>query len=93
MIIGLVLPSRHEFSFLLRLAGERGGVVFALVGLDEVAKHDVLGALSLLYLIEPLSHIKHLHLDELEIDTLMFVVTTDGLILHIARILLKLVDT
>ena len=64
-----------------------------MVGLNEVAKHDVLGALGLLYLIEPLSHIKHLHLDELKIDTLLFVVTTDALILHIVRILLELVDT
>ena len=64
-----------------------------MVGLNEVAKHDVLGALGLLYLIESLSHIKHLHLDELKIDTLLFVVTTDALILHIVRILLELVDT
>ena len=64
-----------------------------MAGLNEVAKHDVLGALGLLYLIEPLSHIKHLHLDELKIDTFLFVVTTDALILHIVRILLELVDT
>ena len=64
-----------------------------MIGLNEVAKHDVLGALSLLYLIEPLSHLKHLHLDELKIDTLLLVFTNIGLILHILRMLLELIDT
>ena len=66
--------------------------MLALVSLHKVAQHDALSALRLLNLIEPISHFKHLHLDQLQIDTFLLILTADALISHLIPLLFELCD-
>ena len=67
-------------------------VMLALISLHKVAQHNTLSALRLLNLIEPLSHFKHLHLDQLQIDTLLLILSAGTLISHLIPLLFELGD-